>query len=501
MKKIVFIAALVSALVGVSASVITSTLVNNKTESIKYVNAQAPKVQWANLGETGQPVDFTYAAEQTIHAVVHVKTVYKMENRQQQRGGSLLDYFFFGDPFERDDYGRNYYNQPQQPRESHGSGSGVIISPDGYIVTNNHVIERANEVEVTLNDKKTYTAKVIGTDPSTDVALLKVDAIDLPYLPFGNSDDVKIGEWVLAVGNPFNLTSTVTAGIVSAKARNLGSISNSNNMNIQSFIQTDAAVNMGNSGGALVNTRGELIGINSAIASTTGMFAGYSFAVPSQIAKKVVDDLKEHGVVQRALLGVQMIDLTPESAKQYDISAKEFKGVIINEVMSGSAAEIAGLHKNDIITHINDIEVNSGSDIQEHIARYKPNDKIKITVIRDEKVKHFDVTLRNKNGSVNIVKSNDELFSSLGVTLEELSVEDLRKLMLRNGIQVKKLTRDGKFKDAGIREGFIIEKVNSIRVNSIEELREAFSNAKGGVLIEGIYPNGTRTYYYAIGMD
>ncbi|MDR0420742.1 MAG: Do family serine endopeptidase [Prevotellaceae bacterium] len=507
MKKILFIAAVVSVLAGVSASVITSKLINNKTESIKYVNTPAPKVQWANLSATGQPVDFTYAAEQTIHAVVHVKIVYKnLENRQQQRGGrSLLDFFFFGDPFERNDYDDGYGIRPDQlqrpPRESHGSGSGVIISPDGYIVTNNHVIEKANEVEVTLNNKQTYIAKVIGSDPSTDVALLKVDATDLPYLPFGNSDDVKIGEWVLAVGNPFNLTSTVTAGIVSAKARSLGAISNSNKMNIQSFIQTDAAVNMGNSGGALVNTRGELIGINSAIASTTGMFAGYSFAVPSQIAKKVVDDLKEYGVVQRAMLGVLMTDLTPETAKQNNISTKEFKGAIINEVTSGSAAEIAGMQKNDIITHVNDVEVNSGSDIQEQIARYKPNDKIKITVIRNEKVKHFDVTLRNKNGSIGFVKSHDELFNSLGATLEELDITDLRRYMLRNGIQVKKLTRDGKFKAKGIREGFIIEKVNHKRVSSIEELKEILSNTVDGVaLFEGIYPNGERDYY-AIGID
>jgi Do/DeqQ family serine protease len=495
MKKIVFVAALVSALVGVSATVITSTWINKKTENIQYVQTPAPKAQWANLSETGQPVDFTYAAEQTIHAVVHVKTVYKTESRQSQ-GRSLFDYFFFGDPFGRDDYGYNY----NQPKESHGSGSGVIISPDGYIVTNNHVIEKANEVEVSLNDKRTYTAKIIGTDPSTDVALLKIDETNLPYLPFGNSDDVKIGEWVLAVGNPFNLTSTVTAGIVSAKARSLGAISNSDKMNIQSFIQTDAAVNMGNSGGALVNTRGELIGINSAIASTTGMYAGYSFAVPSQIAKKVVDDLKEYGVVQRALLGVQMQDLTPETAKEHNILTSEFKGVIINSVMSGSAAEIAGIKKNDIITHINDAEVNSASDLQEQIARYKPNDKIKITAISDGKVKHFDVTLRNKNGSVNFVKSNDELFDSLGATLEELSAPDLRRLSLPNGIQVKKLAKTGKFKDKGIREGFIIEKVNGKRVNSIEELKEIFSNATGAVLIEGIYPDRTREYY-AIGID
>ncbi|MDR2653575.1 MAG: Do family serine endopeptidase [Prevotellaceae bacterium] len=495
MKKIVFVAALVSALVGVSASVLTSVLVNNKTESIKYVQTSTPKVQWANLSETGQPVDFTYAAEQTVHAVVHVKTVYKVENYQRQ-GRSLFDYFFFGDPFGRDDYDGYNYNQPyNQPHESRGSGSGVIISPDGYIVTNNHVIEKANEVEVTLNDRKTYTAKIIGTDPATDVALLKVDATDLPYLPFGNSDNVKIGEWVLAVGNPFNLTSTVTAGIVSAKARNLGPISNSNKMNIQSFIQTDAAVNMGNSGGALVNTRGELIGINSAIASTTGMFAGYSFAVPSQIAKKVVDDLKEYGVVQRAMLGVQMTDLTPETAKKYNIVTDEYKGAIIDDVLIGSAAEIAGIVKHDIITHVNDIEVNSASDLQEQIARYKPNDKVKVTVIRDGKVKHFDVTLRNKDGSLNFVKSNDELFESLGATLEEMNALDLRKLSLQNGIQVKKLAKSGKFREKGIREGFIIEKVNGKRVNSIEGLKEILSSATGVVLIEGIYPNGIRDDY------
>ncbi|MDR2126735.1 MAG: Do family serine endopeptidase [Prevotellaceae bacterium] len=499
MKKIVFVAALVSALVGVSATLLTSALVNKQTENVKHIQAPAPKAQWANLSETGQPVDFTYAAEQTIHAVVHVKTVYKVESRQQ-RGRSLFDYFF-GDPFEGDDYG--YYNQPygyNQPRESRGSGSGVIISPDGYIVTNNHVIEKANEVEVSLNDKRTYTAKVIGTDPATDVALLKVEATDLPYLSFGNSDDVKIGEWVLAVGNPFNLTSTVTAGIVSAKARSLGAISNSDKMNIQSFIQTDAAVNMGNSGGALVNTRGELIGINSAIASTTGMYAGYSFAVPSQIAKKVVEDLKEYGVVQRAMLGVALADLTPETAKHFNIATNDFKGVLVTDIVSGGAAEIAGIKKNDIITHVNNTEINSASDLQEQIARYKPNDKIKIIANSDGKVKHFDVILRNKNGSVNFVKSNDELFDSLGATLEELNTMDLRKLSLQNGIRVNKLSRDGKFRTEGIREGFIIEKVNRQRVNSIEELKEIFSNATGAVLIEGIYPNGTREYY-AIGID
>ncbi|MDR1983296.1 MAG: Do family serine endopeptidase [Prevotellaceae bacterium] len=501
MKKNVLIAVLVSAVVGVSVSLFTSSLINKGTENVKYVQVPAPKVQWANLSETGQPVDFTYAAEQTIHAVVHVKTVYKLDDSQQQRRSapSLLDYFFFGEPFGRNPFGGNdyeYYQNPRQPqqRESKGSGSGVIISPDGYIVTNNHVIDKANEVQVTLNNRQTYTAKVIGTDPATDVALLKVDAADLPYLPFGNSDDVKIGEWVLAVGNPFNLTSTVTAGIVSAKARNLGAISNSSIMNIQSFIQTDAAVNMGNSGGALVNTRGELIGINSAIASTTGMYAGYAFAVPSQIAKKVVDDLKEYGVVQRAMLGVQMIDFSPEAAKEYNVTAKEYKGVLVVEIVSESAADIAGIKINDIITHVNGVSVNNASDVQEQIARYNPNDKITIDVIRDEKVKHFDVVLRNKVGSINLVKSNDELFESIGATLEELSNNELRQLMLRNGIKVTSVKR-GKFQDAGINKGFIITRVNYNAVKSIDELKEVLNNATSGVLIEGIYPDGKRRYY------
>ena len=492
MKKNVLMAALVAAVVGVSVSLLTSTLLNNKTENIKYVQSSAPRVQWANLSETGQPVDFTYAAEQTIHAVVHVKTVYKVENNrsQQRRAPSLLD-FFFDDPFGDND---NWYGYPQQPRESRGSGSGVIISPDGYIVTNNHVIDRANEVEVTLNNRQTFTAKVIGTDPSTDVALLKIDANDLPYLTFGNSDDVKIGEWVLAVGNPFDLTSTVTAGIVSAKARNLGTISNTNTMNIQSFIQTDAVVNRGNSGGALVNTRGELIGINSAIASTTGTYAGYSFAVPSQIAKKVVDDLKEYGVVQRALLGVQMTDFTPETAKELNITAKDFKGVLVTEVLSGSAAEIAGIKKHDIITKINNTDVNNAADLQEQIARYKPNDKITVAVVRDEKMKHFDVVLRNKVGGVNIVKSNDELFESLGATIEELSNSELQHMRLNAGLQVKSVNK-GKFQDAGIRKGFIITRVNNISVSSVDKLKEILNDATGGVLIEGIYANGKREFY------
>lgn len=498
MKKNVLMAALVAAVVGVSVSLLTSTLLNNKTENVKYVQTYAPKVQWANLSETGQPVDFTYAAEQTIHAVVHVKTVYKLEgNRRQQRRQpqSLLD-LFFDDPFGDDS---DWYGRSQQPQESRGSGSGVIISPDGYIVTNNHVIDRANEVEVTLNNRQTYTAKVIGADPETDVALLKIEANDLPYLSFGNSDNVKIGEWVLAVGNPFDLTSTVTAGIVSAKARNLGTISNSNSMNIQSFIQTDAVVNRGNSGGALVNTRGELIGINSAIASTTGTYAGYSFAVPSQIAKKVVDDLKEYGVVQRAMLGVQMTDFSPEAAKDYNIAYKEFKGVLVVEIIQGSSAEIAGIKKHDIITKINDVEVNSAADLQEQIARYKPNDKITVDVIRDEKMKHFDVVLRNKVGGVNVVKSNDALFASLGATLEELTDSELRQMRLNSGLQVKSI-KSGKFQDAGIRKGFIITRVNNVSVNSVDKLKEILNDATGGVLIEGIYPNGKREFY-AIGIE
>ena len=331
--------------------------------------------QHRNEGVTGvAPVDFTQAAEMSVGAVVHVKTKYNVYGKQ------------YVDPFYQFFFGRP---QQQPMQQAQATGSGVILSEDGYIVTNNHVIQQANEIEVVLNDKRSFTAELIGTDPNTDIALLKIDAKGLPTLEMGNSDDLKVGEWVLAVGNPFNLTSTVTAGIVSAKARNINILDAE--MKIESFIQTDAAVNPGNSGGALVNTRGELVGINTAIASQTGSYAGYAFAVPTSIVQKVVADLRQFGSVQRALLGIRMLDITSEVQQYYRLNTLE--GVYIAEVVSGSAAEKGGVEEGDIITAVDGLKVNSSSELQEKIARKNPGDEVTLTVLRDNKRIDLRVTL------------------------------------------------------------------------------------------------------------
>ena len=321
------------------------------------------------------PVDFTKAAEMSVGAVVHVKTKYNIYGKQ------------YVDPFYQFFFGRPQQQQPMQ--QAQATGSGVILSDDGYIVTNNHVIAQANEIEVVLNDKRSFTAQLIGTDPNTDIALLKIDATGLPTLEMGNSDDLKVGEWVLAVGNPFNLTSTVTAGIVSAKARNINILDA--DMKIESFIQTDAAVNPGNSGGALVNTRGELVGINTAIASQTGSYAGYAFAVPTSIVQKVVAALRQYGSVQRALLGIRMLDITSEVQQYYHLNTLE--GVYIAEVVSGSAAEKGGVLAGDVVVAVNGNTINSSSELQEKIARKNPGDEVSLTVLRDGKRLDLRVTL------------------------------------------------------------------------------------------------------------
>jgi Do/DeqQ family serine protease len=333
-------------------------------------------------------VDLTFAAEQSVNAVVHVKVSY---SRYVQSAPESFYDFFFGTP---------HYRQERTP--SMGAGSGVIISRDGYIVTNNHVINKAVEVQVTLNDRRTLMAKLVGSDPGTDIAVLKVEGADFPYLSFGSSDNLRLGEWVLAVGNPLNLASTVTAGIVSAKARNINLLSE--NFKIESFIQTDAAVNPGNSGGALVNTRGELVGINTAIASPTGSFTGYSFAVPSVIVQKVAADIIEHGVVQRAILGVSLADLTAEIAKEYGI--KDISGVFVAGVIEGGAAEKANIMRGDRIIAINDVKVNTVAELQEQISRFRPNDQISVKANRDNKTLHINVILRNKDGGTDVVKKD-----------------------------------------------------------------------------------------------
>jgi len=422
----------------------------------------------------GKAPDLTYAAENSVQSVVHVMVTSKEEI--DVSNNPFFD-FFYGDRYPR-----------QQSQVRKGAGSGVIISPDGYIVTNNHVVENADDIKVILNDKREFNAKVIGTDKTTDVALIKIEEKGLSALKFGNSDALKLGEWVLAVGNPFNLTSTVTAGIVSAKSRNIGI--NTAEMSIESFIQTDAAVNPGNSGGALVNMNGELVGINTAIASMTGSYSGYSFAIPSSIVKKVVADLKEYGHVQRAILGVAISEVNAETAKKYGI--KKIEGIYVADVSNGSGASEAGIEKGDIILQVDNIVVNSPSKLQEQIGMHHPGDVVKVIIKRDHKTKLFNVTLRNMLGDTNIIKAGTDEF--LGATFKNISKEEAFKLRINNGIKIAKLDR-GKLKDAGLKSGFIITYVNKEEVNSIEDFEKIVNHSSGGILIEGIYPNGERAYF------
>jgi serine protease Do len=443
-----------------------------------------------------QGMNFIYAADVVRPAVVHIKTLYEVQpsasHRQYQRSpfdDMLKDYFGDGYSFPDD---RSPNMGPQE-----ASGSGVILTEDGYIVTNNHVIDKSDKIEVVLNDKRSYIAKLVGVDPTTDLALLKIDEKGLPSVKYGNSDQVRVGEWVLAVGNPFNLTSTVTAGIVSAKGRNINILRDKDNMAIESFIQTDAAVNPGNSGGALVNLKGELIGINTAIATPTGSFAGYSFAVPVQLVRKVMDDLLKHGHVQRALLGVTIVDINDAMAKEKGI--KEYSGVYVAGVNSGSAAEKAGIKEGDIITQINGIVINSASELQENVARFRPGDKIKVNFVRKGDPHEVEVTLKNKMGNTEIVKREDtSMRNLLGAEIRTITKEEAQKMELAGGAKVTKVG-EGKIKEAGIKEGFIITSVDKNPVKDVEDVGAILEeNRTGGLLIAGVYPNGQKAYY-AIG--
>jgi len=452
-------------------------------QSVRLVNVSAP---------SGIETDFTIAAEQSVNAVVNItsKTM-----RTVNQPVDIFEYFF----------GYRGQQLPQQQEPQVGIGSGVIITPDGYIITNNHVIDGADEISVTTNDKSTYSAKVIGTDPNTDIALIKVDAKDLPTIAFGNSDELKVGEWVLAVGNPMNLTSTVTAGIVSAKGRNLGIIGNNNNyqnqnksnMSIESFIQTDAAVNPGNSGGALVNLRGELVGINTAIMSQTGSYTGYSFAIPVNIVARVVGDIKEFGSFQRPYLGVSIRDIDSEFAKEKNISVRD--GVYVMSVEEKSGALEAGIKQGDVISEINGVTVNKSSDLQEQVSRYRPGDVINVSVKRDGKNIVYSVKLRNRQGGTEVVKN--EGIEVLGAAFKEISDAQKRELNISYGVQVTGLT-DGKLKDAGVRKGFVILKVNDQRVQSVAQLEDLVKSVQKeakfderGIFIVGMYPNGKISYY------
>jgi len=435
-------------------------------------------IKYASLpaGDAQMP-DLTFAAENSIHAVVHIAT-------QSYRGGGWSS----GNPFFDEFFGL----RRQEPQLAVGYGSGVILSEDGYIVTNNHVIERAEKIKVILNDKSEFEARLVGTDPSTDIALLKIDAEDLPYLTYGDSDQLKLGEWVLAVGNPFNLTSTVTAGIVSARARNLGI--NDDRFSIESFIQTDAAVNPGNSGGALVNQQGRLVGINTAIASRTGSYAGYSFAVPVTIVKKVVEDLKEFGEVQRALLGVNIADVNAEIAEEYDLGKVE--GVFIAGVTENGAAREAGIEEGDVILSVDGDMLNSSAELKEKVSQYRPGDDVKVVVKRKGDRKQFTVTLRNKHGDTQIVRDN---ITVLGAEFDDITAAEKRNLDIEYGIKIINLN-NGKLKEAGLEEGFIITNVNKKPIYEVNDFKREIGNARGGILVEGIYPNG-ETAYFVFGVD
>ncbi|MCD4682226.1 MAG: Do family serine endopeptidase [Bacteroidales bacterium] len=419
--------------------------------------------------------DFVDAADVTVHAVVHIKSELQQRNEVYNDFFDLFNDFFGGHQYR--------YNAPVV-----ASGSGVIISSDGYIVTNNHVVQQASKLEITLNDRRSFEASIIGADPTTDLALVKIDVENLPFLTYGNSDEVKVGEWVLAVGNPFNLTSTVTAGIVSAKARNiniLGEVSA-----IESFIQTDAVVNRGNSGGALVNTDGELIGINAAIASNTGSYTGYSFAIPVNIVKKVMNDILNFGEIQRAYLGISFREIDSEFANEKGL--KEIKGVYVVEVLDNGAADDAGIKQGDVIVRVNSTDINSKSSLLETIGTQRPGDEVRVYVMRDENLKEFKVTLRNRSGNTDIVKKDK--IEILGATFEALPQEDLDKLNISSGLRIVDL-RNGKFKSSGVREGFIIISVDKELVKSVDDLKFILEGKNGGTLIEGIYPNGQRAYY------
>ena len=449
----------------------------NKVEKPTLVNMLA--------SEPYASVDYTTAAELTINGVVHVKTEGIVEYNQQ--GFDPFRQFFYGDG--------NYNQKYRQPIK--GAGSGVIISDDGYIVTNNHVIEKAEQIKITLNNKKTYDAELIGTDPTTDLALLKIEESGLHSISIGNSDKIKIGEWVLAVGNPFNLTSTVTAGIVSAKGRDIDILSGdpfTGSSSIESFIQTDAAVNPGNSGGALVNTKGELIGINAAIKSNTGSFAGYSFAIPANIVRKVVSDLKEFGAVQRAYIGVQIKNIDEKLAEE--IGVADLNGVYVEKLVEKGSAKDAGIKEGDIIKEVEGVEVNSATELQAKIGEFRPGDEVSVSIIRDSKLIEKNVVLKNMEGNTEIIDNSDNLLlKSLGAKFKEVDNELKEKLDLEGGAQIESLFQ-GKLKNANIGEGFIITKVDKSEISDTEELLEILSQKKEeGVLLQGVYPNGRKAYY------
>ena len=479
MKKGILIT-LLSALAGglTAYAVVNETVLENVTAD-QQISADASLFRTVNLSHDNWP-DFTYAAESAVDAVVYVKVV--STQTMPQAPSSIFD-FFFGLPQQ---------GSPQQ-REKVGSGSGVIIREDGYIVTNNHVIDGADKIEVTLNNNQKYSATLVGTDPATDVALLKIDAEGLPVIPFGDSDKLRLGEWVIAIGSPYDLRSTITAGIVSAKGRSMPNYTGE--FKIESFIQTDAAVNPGNSGGALVDKAGNLVGINTAIISQTGSYTGYSFAVPVNIVKKIVYDLMDYGKVQRAVLGITMQEIDDKIAEELKLSSR--KGVYIVEVSKSGAADVAGIKAGDILIAIDSTAITNSASVQEAVSRFSPGDEAEITVLRDGKEKKFDVKFKG-TAKENGTKSDDGTVAFYGSSIKSASEETLKKLGISSGVEIMELG-PGKLMEAGAVEGFVIQYVNDHPVKTPEDVIDVVKKSKRTVFIEGMTPSG-RTGYFGFGV-
>jgi serine protease Do len=466
----VIITVVIACVGGVVGSIVTMKYLNDDTSTYASIEQRQQLVLAANKVDSSfrvpKGLDFLSAAKHVTSGVVHIRTGYGAGD-------------FSLNPLQN-------YEQPV-----HSSGSGVIISDDGYIATNNHVIEDATNIEVVMNNNLRYYAKVVGADPSTDLALLKIKAKNLPFVRYGNSDNVMPGEWVLAVGNPFDLNSTVTAGIVSAKARNIGILRDRNNSQVEAFIQTDAAVNPGNSGGALVNLKGELIGINTAIATSSGSYQGYSFAIPVSLVKKVMDDLLEYGKVQRGLLGIEITDVNAIVAETFHLSVNQ--GVLVNEVREESAAQESGLKGGDVIVAIDEQPINSVSELQEWVARNRPGEDISVTYLRNGEKHKVNARLKNSEGRRTLEKKEINFIIS-GAEFEDVPYRELAKLMLEGGVRIKSLD-EGKWKKSGMKENFIIGYIDKVPVENVEDLNRILEYKKGGILVEGIYASGQKGTY------
>jgi serine protease Do len=466
---------------------------NNKVKIEYAASLPTAKVAY-KVDENGKavPLDFTAAAEKVMPAVVHIRST-----QDGPRMSESQEY----DPF-RDFFGQRF---PQQQGPSQSAGSGVIINENGYIVTNNHVVGEADEIEVSLLDNRTYKAEVVGTDPDTDLALIKIEEKGLPYLSFVDSDKAKVGEWVLAVGNPFNLNSTVTAGIISAKGRSInilgGRNSEQGNTAIESFIQTDAAINPGNSGGALVDLQGGLLGINTAIASPTGSYSGYGFAVPSDIVSKIVEDLLQYGMVQRGWLGVSIQSVNSQLMKEKELEVRE--GAYVSGFASSSSAKEAGLKEGDVVTKIDNTPIRSNTALIEYIGRHRPGDKLEVTVNRKGKEMIFPITLKSREGKVGVIKAEDRSgFAALGMELEDVDAKVLKNLDIEGGVKVKELGNGKLARYTDIREGFIITRINEVPVKSVKDFNEIMKKKKAGelVILTGRYENSPREYNEAFRM-